>query len=230
MQIPFFLGLIAAMTHVISGPDHLAAVTPLVFDTRKKHWQIGLFWGVGHIIGMLLIGLLFFFFKDFIPVAKISQYSEQLVGVVLIGIGLWAFYRIKHRKAMHKHPHFHPDKDLLHIHKHAHEAPSHEHIHEHQKQLQNYWTATGVGIIHGFAGIAHFVLLLPVLGFSTRFESIQYMLGFALGIILAMIIYTAIIGKFPKKHPEKALPLYKNLQFWSGVLAIGVGLFWIISN
>ncbi len=230
MQMPLFLGFVAAMAHVISGPDHLAAVTPLVFDVHKKHWKIGLFWGIGHIIGMLLIGLLFFFFKDLIPVTQISEFSEQFVGVILIAIGLWAFYRIKHRKTMHRHPHFHPEKDIMHIHKHEHPAGTHEHLHEHQKQYQNYWTATGVGIMHGFAGIAHFVLLLPVLGFSTRFESLQYMLGFALGIILAMILYTAVIGKFPKKHPEAILPWYKNLQFWSGILAVGVGLYWIISN
>ena len=230
MNIPILMGLVAAMAHVISGPDHLAAVTPLVFDTHKRQWRIGLFWGIGHVIGMLLIGVLFYFFKDLIPVERISKYSEQFVGIILIGIGLWAFYRIKHRKKTHRHPHFHPEDELVHIHHHSHDTITHSHEHT-APVSENLFTALTVGIIHGFAGIAHFVLLLPVLGFQSKVDSVSYMLGFAIGIIAAMILYTAVISKMTRNKPtKKALPFYMNFQFWSGVLAIGVGIFWILSN
>ena len=220
MNIPIFIGLIAAMVHVISGPDHLAAVTPLVFDTHKKHWKIGFFWGTGHIIGMLLIGLLFYYFKDFIPVERISTYSEQFVGFILIGIGLWAFYRIKHKKKHHKHPHLHPEDEVMHIHNHEQNEIGQVHIHT-DKPKQNLFTAMSVGIVHGFAGIAHFVLLLPVLGFKTKLESVQYIVGFAFGIILAMVLYTGIIGKLNNKSSgETSKPIYAYFQFWSGLLAI----------
>lgn len=33
-------GFIASVAHVVTGPDHLAAVTPLAIDTRKKSWVI----------------------------------------------------------------------------------------------------------------------------------------------------------------------------------------------
>ena len=66
------LGMVAAIAHVLMGPDHLAAVTPLVFDAKRKYWRVGFLWGLGHILGMLLIGILFYFFKDIIPVDIIS--------------------------------------------------------------------------------------------------------------------------------------------------------------
>jgi len=44
-DIPILAGLIMSMIHVISGPDHLAAVTPLSIDSKKKSWSIGFSWG-----------------------------------------------------------------------------------------------------------------------------------------------------------------------------------------
>ncbi len=233
IDFPLFIGMTAAIVHVLMGPDHLAAVTPLVLDTQKRHWRIGFLWGTGHIIGMLLIGVLFYFFKDFIPVEAISTYSEQFVGVILIGLGIWAFYRIKKKRFNHKHPHFH-DKNtsgsIVHIHEHEHTHLDHEHTHE-KSIKQNSLTAILVGIIHGFAGIAHFVLLLPVLGFQSKLESLQYIIGFAIGILIAMITFTIVVGKVNNKHPDlHSKPLYANMQFWGGVLAVGVGVYWILIN
>ena len=43
LAFPLFAGIIAAMLHVISGPDHLAAVTPFAIESKRKAWKIGLF-------------------------------------------------------------------------------------------------------------------------------------------------------------------------------------------
>ncbi|MBK6962966.1 MAG: hypothetical protein IPH20_03270 [Bacteroidales bacterium] len=64
-MLTFLTGFIASIAHVVTGPDHLAAVTPLAIDSRKKSWIIGFSWGLGHTTGMLLIGLLFVLFKKF---------------------------------------------------------------------------------------------------------------------------------------------------------------------
>jgi ABC-type nickel/cobalt efflux system permease component RcnA len=233
---PWLMGLTAAIVHVLSGPDHLAAVTPIVFDTKKKQWQIGFFWGTGHVMGMLLIGVLFYWFKEYIPVEKISEYGEQLVGVILIGIGLWAFYRIGHDKKHHVHPHKHKenDEEYVHIHSHEHSEEKHpsEHTHLHKKTArQNNMMALFVGIIHGFAGISHFLLMLPVLGYESKFESVQYIVGFGAGIIAAMVIYTVLIGKLnTMERFSNSKKLLGNLRFYGGVAAVVVGLFWLVSN
>jgi sulfite exporter TauE/SafE len=233
INIPIIMGILASMLHVWTGPDHLAAVTPLVFDSKKNHWQIGGAWGLGHLLGMLLIGVLYYMFKAYIPVDRISEYSEQIVGIILIGLGLWAFYRMKKvHEHHHIHPHIHSDgfQDFVHVHEHNVDTHLHTHPKEKSKN-QNLITATGVGIVHGFAGISHFLLMLPALAFHSQWQSAQYLIGFAIGTVSAMIIFSYIIGKFHKLNPNQHQHnVFKNLRFWGGIVAIVVGVFWLIKN
>ncbi|MBT8321584.1 MAG: hypothetical protein KJO90_07945, partial [Eudoraea sp.] len=129
--LPITAGLITSMLHVISGPDHLAAVTPFAIESKKKAWKIGLSWSMGHLAGMMLIGMLITAFGDLIPVEGISDYSEQLVGLVLVGVGVAAIYKIFRVKKDHKHLHVHSENEPLihsHEHDHTHES-SHKHVH-----------------------------------------------------------------------------------------------------
>lgn len=224
-----FAAILASILHVISGPDHLAAVTPLAIESEKKAWKVGLSWGFGHLSGMLLIGVLFLLFKDFIPVEKISEYSEQLVGLVLIGIGIWAFYRIFNTQKAHSHPHVHTDgKPFIHIHKHEHShQKKHEHIHT-EKIKQNVFSSFGIGFIHGLAGVAHFLLLLPVLSFNSNFEGILYIIGFGIGTVVAMTAYALVLGKLSgiskQQHNET---FFKGIRFAGGLFAIVIGFYWV---
>ncbi len=122
-MLTFLTGFIASIAHVATGPDHLAAVTPLAIDSRKKSWAVGLSWGLGHTFGMLLIGLLFILFKEYLPIEAISKHSEKVIGILLIGIGSWALLRIyiRHKHGNKPHAHFHTSPYLYaHIHKHTH--------------------------------------------------------------------------------------------------------------
>ncbi|PCI09762.1 MAG: hypothetical protein COB73_04700 [Flavobacteriaceae bacterium] len=226
---PLLAGTLASILHVISGPDHLAAVTPLVIEAKRKAWRIGLSWGLGHLIGMLLIGILFLLFKDFIPVEAISEYSEQMVAIVLIGVGFWAFYRIFKTSKTHQHPHIHTENEAyIHIHKHQHDH-NEAHQHTHKKVVkQNIISSFGIGFLHGLAGVAHFLLLLPVLGFDDKLEGMQYIIGFAIGTVLAMSAYALILGKIAtyskQQHNET---FFKGIRFAGGLFAIVIGFYWL---
>jgi hypothetical protein len=99
-----FAGLAAGLLHVFSGPDHLAAVAPLAIDADRKTWRTGLQWGVGHTAGVLLIATLLLFLKEQLPLDLISIYSERLVGLSLIAIGMWGVWRAT-RAAITPHSH-----------------------------------------------------------------------------------------------------------------------------
>ena len=219
MKIPIILGFLAALFHVLSGPDHLAAVTPLALERKNKYWKIGMAWGLGHVLGMLLIGLLFYFLKDLIPVEKISGYSEKFVGFMLIAIGIWAIYRIRKPKKL-TYPHIHDDS--IHIHPAENEAHSHSEI-----KPSNVLLSFGIGIIHGFAGVSHFLLMLPVLGYQSKWQSVQYMLGFAIGIVAAMVIYVSILERISKQSISKSKNILEKLQYTGAFAAIIIGIFWI---
>ena len=229
-MIQLISGFIASSVHVISGPDHLAAVTPLAIESRKKAWTVGIFWGLGHVLGMLLIGLLFMMFRDIIPVEKISAYSEQLVGIVLIGVGVWAVMKVFIRSPeKHKHPHYHDKPEpYVHIHSHHHQDEfAHDHVHK-VAQKQTNITALSIGTLHGFAGVSHFLLILPTLALPSMLDSVLYLAGFGAGTILAMAIYALILGRISAR--TSFLPghrIFNALRIGGGVIAIGVGIFWL---
>lgn len=224
---PLLIGFGIAFVHVISGPDHLAAVAPLVVNSKHRQWKIGLLWGIGHILGMSLIGLLFLFFKDFIPLESISAHSEQLVGVVLILVGLWTIYTIKFQHRTHNHPHIHQQpQEYIHIHKHEHSnAITHQHPHS-TKDNKKHNTSIFIGIIHGFAGISHFILFSPILGFHSNIDGLLYILGFSLGTIASMSLFAYLLGKLTKNHSSNT---FNYIRWIAGIIAIVIGIYWVIS-
>lgn len=237
-MIQLISGIVASSLHVVTGPDHLAAVTPLAIESKKKSWSVGLFWGLGHIAGMLLIGILFILFKEYIPIEIISEYSEQIVGLVLIGIGLWAIIKVFLKKTpAHKHPHYHTEPEPhVHIHAHPHQADHdhdhpHSHTHKHDKTVrQNNIAAFGVGTLHGFAGVSHLILLLPTLALSTH-DAILYLGGFAAGTIAAMVLYAAIWGYIGQRSSTmNNSKIFMIVRIIGGLIAIGIGIYWFLST
>lgn len=101
-MLALIAGLTAGFFHVLAGPDHLAAVAPLAVDGDRAAWRAGLSWGLGHTAGVMLVGLLLLAFRELIPVAALSAVSERVVGVALVGVGLWGLWR-----ARTAHPHGH---------------------------------------------------------------------------------------------------------------------------
>ncbi|MDP2089762.1 MAG: sulfite exporter TauE/SafE family protein [Flavobacteriaceae bacterium] len=229
LYFPFFAGTLSSMVHVVSGPDHLAAVTPLVIETKKKAWKIGLSWGLGHLAGMLSIGVLFTIFKELIPVDAISAYSEQIVGLVLIVIGFWAFYKIFQKEELHEHPHIHVEKDpLIHVHQHAHhDTNAHSHLHKNQ-QKQHELASFSIGFLHGLAGIAHFILFLPVLSFESQWDVVNYLVGFAAGTVLSMTMYALVLNNLTKFSKQEHNPtFFKGIRLAGGMFAVVIGFYWM---
>ncbi len=235
-EFPLIIGAIAAIIHVLAGPDHLAAVAPITLKNDSKSWLVGLFWGVGHIMGMMIIGILFFFFRDLIPVEFISNQSEKLVGVILIIIGLWVYFRLFRKNKsdnQHSHIHTHNDTDgnaFAHYHTHNHEVKE-SHVHKHQKK-QGVLPILSIGVLNGFAGISHLIGLLPTLAFAKQTDAIMYLTGFAGGTIIAMIIFSVVLGFIGKAATNKnnKYQVYYVLNFAAASVAIFVGFFWIYQS
>lgn len=198
MLTTFLLGIIASATHVMTGPDHLAAVTPLAIENKKKSWIIGISWGVGHTTGLLLIGGLFYIFRENFPVKLVSEYSEIIVGIILIIIGMWAIYKLLNKG---------------------------KHIH---RETKNIKAAVFVGILHGFAGIYHLLIVLPALALPSRADAILYLIGFAIGTLAVMAIYAWSLGSVSQKAKDfnKSKFLY-GFRLFGGTAAIVVGIVWI---
>jgi ABC-type nickel/cobalt efflux system permease component RcnA len=232
MLFAFTSGLLAAMLHVISGPDHLAAVTPFAIERKRKAWKIGLVWGLAHLTGMLLIGLMFMLFREMVPVETISAYSEQLVGLVLVGVGVWALYSVFRKSAIHTHTHIHDgEQPYMHKHPHAHDGTG-SHGHHHTSKPKRHSTAAfSIGFLHGLAGIAHFLLFLPVLGFDSQGEATSYIFGFGAGTVLAMTLFTLVLGQVSDLAKNWHNPIFfRGIRVAGGMFAIVIGIYWMLST
>lgn len=213
-----FSAILASVLHVISGPDHLAAVTPLAISSQRNGWKVGLVWGLGHLLGMLLIGILFMLFKEMIPIDAISSYSEQLVAIVLIIVGLWALYRVfnESKKGISNNE----------AQKVGYKNQGEEHLYKNKLKL-NLLSSFSIGFIHGLAGVSHFILLLPVLAFETSSEAFQYLLGFAIGTVAAMMTYALILGRIAaltKKLNDSNI--LKVFRISGALFAVFIGIYW----
>lgn len=205
IALSLLAGLAAGGAHVLSGPDHLAAVAPLAIRERGLPWLPGVWWGIGHSCGVWLLAAGAIAFRDWLPVALISTWSERFVGVVLIAIGAWAL-----RRAALVGREIEADGPRA-------AAASHHH------------SALGIGTVHGLAGATHLLGVLPALVLPTRTGAVSYVAGFGIGSIVAMAAFAWLIGRIThfaggaRPHPPRTLWLA------SGVTAICIGACWIVS-
>ena len=116
-------------------PDHLAVVAPLVAEKPSKGFQLGFRWGLGHGLGVVILGLLGMFIKGYIDIESWSTNAEVLVGWLLIAVGLWSIWNNRSSGPKITAGHDHSDNRVV----------------------------FGVGLFHGMAGTGHLLGVLPSL-------------------------------------------------------------------
>lgn len=224
-MLALLAGFAAGAGHVLAGPDHLGAVAPLAAESRGKAWQAGLRWGLGHTTGVLLVGLLFLWLRDVLPIDLISGWSERLVGVVLIGIGAWGL-RTTFRQRLHAHEHEHDGEK--HAHAHVHEASTVHRPAERKPHVHTH-AAFGVGTLHGLAGSSHFLGVIPALAFPTKLEAVSYLAAFGVGTIAAMICFAAVVGMVARGSSRRGVAAYQTVLGACSFAAVGIGIYWLVA-
>ena len=219
-MISAIAGFAAGSIHVLTGPDHLAAISPLAVDTKKSSWNIGFRWGLGHTTGVGLVGLLALAGRELIPVELISSYSERLVGLVLIAIGIWGIHKALTKK-IHTHRHAHDGSEHVHVHAHVSGEHDSDYAHRHTH------AALFVGIIHGLAGSSHFLGILPALALPTRTEAVIYLVAFGAGTICAMMAFASFMGAVAVRFAKRGIQLYQRLLVGFSAASILIGGAWL---
>jgi hypothetical protein len=211
-------GALAGLFHVLSGPDHLAAVAPLAVEDGRRGWLSGWTWGLGHASGVVVVALLAIVLRDLLPpIGVISAWSERVVGVALIGIGLWAL-----RRSTRIAPGAHRHGAVAHNHLHVQAGPAWV------RRLGHAHASFCLGILHGVAGSSHFLGVLPALALPTRVAAVTYIGSFGVGTVVAMTAFAAVIGSVGG-HVRHGAALYRGMMRAAAVLAIAVGGVWLVS-
>jgi hypothetical protein len=211
-------GAVAGLFHVLSGPDHLAAVAPLALDGRRRGWIAGWTWGLGHASGVVVVALLGVLLREILPpIDVLSAWSERLVGAALIGIGLWALSRgLRVAPARHQHGEW-----------------SHNHLHVQAgpawiRRLGHAHASFCMGVLHGMAGSSHFFGVLPALALPTTNDAVLYIASFGVGTITAMTIFAAAVGSIAVRGVQGPRA-YRAMMSAAALLAIVAGGVWLMA-
>ena len=215
-MLTLITGAVAGFFHVLSGPDHLAAVAPLAVDDRRRGWLAGWTWGIGHASGVVVVAVLAILLRDMLPVESLSAWSERVVGAALIGIGLWAF-----RRSLRIRPMAHTHGPLSHDHLHVQAGPGW------MRRMGHVHASFCMGVLHGVAGSSHFFGVLPALALPTRADALVYIGSFGAGTVLAMTLFAAAVGATMARTHYGALA-HRAMLTVAAVMAVSVGGWWLV--
>jgi len=191
------LGLGLGLLHALDA-DHIMAVS--IFNNSnpsvKRTLFFALFWALGH-GGILIVGGLLLFGLGISIPENLAFVAEVCVALLLIGLGIYFIWQLRyqyirieqHRHGDIVHTHLYTDKDHAenkasnidgHIDEKI-ENPIEDHIANHKPVM--------VGVLHGLAGSAPALALIPAVGSGQLAIAISYLLLFSFGVIVSMLAF-----------------------------------------
>lgn len=199
LLLGFFLG----MKHATDA-DHVVAVTTIVSQQNKVFSAsvIGLAWGMGHTLTILMVGSALVYF-DLVISPHLGLSMEFSVGVMIVILGLFSlrgFLGTKVDQERHGRQ-FHLKQDATWF---------------------RFFRPFAVGLVHGMAGSAA-VALLVLNALSDKNMAFLYLLIFGFGTIVGMMLVTILLG-LPYVFSKGFGSIHRILGIGTALFSIGFGL------
>ena len=202
--------------------DHMVAVSVFLGNRPRIGSAVafGLRWGLGHSVVVMVFGAVLASARLEMP-AGITHGAEIAVGVMLIALGAWAA-----RSAVRLHVHA-PGDHAGHAHLHAHDPTEHPHHHDHADPRRRHrHLSTAIGAVHGLAGTATVVALVPVTMFASFWPAIGYLSAFGAGTMAAMGGYAALAAAAVGR--ARSLSWARSVAWLTATASAAVGVWWLI--
>ena len=194
--------------------------------SKRASTRFALEWGIGHSLSLLGLTFVVLFLGHHIGVFA-EKALETAVGMALIGLGIWRLVDfLGQRSRVHNHAHeAHEDsQDQAHEHFHVHVPGSPDAHHDHSH------VAGFVGLLHGAAGSARFLVLIPIVFIGSLGGALSYVLLFSCGVTMAMMAYAMFLGQIFQRSEQRFLRFQGIYQPLTGILSLGLGIYWIAST
>jgi sulfite exporter TauE/SafE len=174
ISLAFGMGMLHAL-----DADHIAMVTSMSASQHgmRNSLRYCLRWALGHALTLIVVGILVFAAGMQLP-QQLSVYAEITIAVFLMVMGVLLLRQLRQQNI---HIHYHQHDDLpQHAHWHSHES---ERTHQHQHR------ALFIGSLHGLAGSAPLLALIPLAVNQQPLAGILYLVVFSVGVITAMLLF-----------------------------------------
>lgn len=216
------LGLGLGLVHALDA-DHVMAISAL--NSEQGRSQKGLFfssyWALGHGVMIALVAILLFAFGWVIP-AQFTHIAEMAVGLLLVVLGVSLLFSFKAKQIQ------------LDQHSHGNVTHSHWHSRQHLQSQKNDARALTkthkpvlVGLLHGFAGSAPAIALIPALAYGEFSLIALYLLTFSMGVMLAMICFSVGFCYCQDMLNRRYALMAKYQAKIIGLTSMTVGGFWL---
>ncbi|MBH0188873.1 MAG: urease accessory protein UreH [Nitrospira sp.] len=214
-------GFLLGLRHALDA-DHLAAVSTVLAQrpSLRASSAVGLWWGVGHTLTLLIVGSVVLALGIHIP-PQFELIAESGVGVLLIVLGGSLAVKLF--------------RERWHMHSHHHNGDTHVHLHSHQRQddhRHRHWLADSIrplciGMAHGLAGSA--ALMLIILATTQELgPGLLSIAVFGVGSIAGMMVIGLTISLPLVCSFSLSRPLFLGLQGFAGVASVGVGVWMLV--
>jgi hypothetical protein len=173
--VVLLVGILLGLRHA-TDPDHIAAMTTLVASGRERAARsaasLGAWWGVGHGITLVLLGIPILLAERFVP-ERVQQGAETAVAALIVFLAVRLLVRWRH--------------GYFDLHAHPHREQDHRHL------VRTPLGAFGIGLVHGIGGSAGVgILLLATIPSQTL--AIASLVLLALFTAVSMAIVTVGFG------------------------------------
>ncbi len=215
------VGFLLGLRHALDS-DHLAAVSTVLAERPSllASGAVGLWWGIGHTLTLLLVGSIVLTWGLRIPAAfeAIAEAGVALLLIVLGGMLARKLYR-----------------ERWHMHNHHHGAERHVHFHRHQRQNDHHhrhWVAESIrpfciGMAHGLAGSAA-VMLVILATTSDVISGLLSILTFGIGSIMGMMLIGVAVSGPVICSRSINQRLFLGMQGLASLASVSVGVWMLV--
>jgi len=229
------LGLGFGLIHALDA-DHVMAVSALANQNPsiKRTLFFSAYWALGHGGVLLICGVILFGFGIAVP-ETFANIAELLVGVLLIILGLSFFWQSRRQK-IHVTKHTHNDVEHTHLVSESHSMHAHVVSDNSDKATAQYSSndiikghqPVMVGVLHGLAGSAPALALIPAVAYGELSLAVMYLLVFSVGVMASMLLFGLGFSWVQHYLYQYYARLFIGCRYLVAVSAIGFGSFWLV--
>lgn len=216
------VGFLLGLRHALDT-DHLAAVSTVLAERPSilASGAVGLWWGIGHTLTLLLVGSVVLAWGIRIP-PEFERVAESGVAILLVVLGGTLAARL-YRERWHVHRHHHDD-GVPHVHFHSHQR---QQDHRHRHWMVQSVRPLCIGMAHGLAGSA--ALMLMILATTENVGAgLLSILIFGVGSIVGMMLIGMTISVPIMYSRSISQRVFLAVQGFAGCASIVVGVWMLV--